>query len=650
MLTVLLLDPRSFDTFTMPKSVAAHATSLFIAALLVWLVARHGRAILHWSPIHLGAGALLVAFALATPFALDTTVAVFGTFKRYLGLTQMLDNVLLFVAVGVLFREIRSLGLLAGVAVGVAVPVLGYAIVQQSGLDPLTFIQGPTRIPISTLGNPDIAGAFVSVIGVTALGYAALITGRSVRWYRLALALIGAGCIFVLFATGVRAGLLALGGGWLTVILLTRRMPHSGRILKIGTLAAAVLLALVVFVSPMRARLDPELLRTDLAVTSRLDIWQAALSAVAERPVLGLGPDNFVAAYPSRRNEASIKTGELQNSPHDVWLYAATSAGSLGLASLVLLVTLAFIRSWRLAGDDHPAAIAAVPLAAYLGQALVNVNDIAVDWIFWTSLGVIAGASGLALPLARRTRSSNSAWGVGVVTLAAAALVAAVTLVPRLVAGENMLASEGFSSAGRGTEAILYGAAVVGADPRRAEAWSSYGTALYAGGARAAAVDAFATAAARQPWHPLSWKNLAIGWNALGNADAAYTAAKRIPLTDPYDGEGREILAQLSYGRGDFASAAAEGESAIRYELNKSPSAYFTTISAYIQLQDLSHAESLARDAVASFNTIRFKLQLAAILADEDRKAEALAIIDQIIQENPDNQDAKTVRQAILAK
>ncbi len=84
MLTVLVLDPRSFDTFTLPKSVAAHAT---------------------------------------------------------------VDNVFLYFAVGILFRDARSLKLLAGVALGTAVPVLAYAFVQRLGLDPLRFESAPTIIP-----------------------------------------------------------------------------------------------------------------------------------------------------------------------------------------------------------------------------------------------------------------------------------------------------------------------------------------------------------------------------------------------------------------------------------------------------------------------------------------------------------------------
>src|SRR5258708_7698201 len=182
MLTVLVLDPMSQDTFSLPKSVAAHATSLVLAALLVWLLARYGRRILIWTPAHAAVAALVVAFAIATPFALDPTLALFGVFRRYLGLTQMLDNALLYFAVGVLFRDLRSLRLLALVVFGTAIPVLLYALLQRLGLDPLKF-NVSTAIPITTIGNPDIAGAYLAMVGISALGVAFLLFERLPRRY-----------------------------------------------------------------------------------------------------------------------------------------------------------------------------------------------------------------------------------------------------------------------------------------------------------------------------------------------------------------------------------------------------------------------------------------------------------------------------------
>jgi O-antigen ligase/Flp pilus assembly protein TadD len=647
-LTVVLFDPRSFDTFTLPKSVAAHSTSLILAALLVWLTARYGRSILFWSPVHLGVGLLLISFAVATPFALDPTIALFGTFKRYLGLTQMLDNVVLYAGVVVLFRDVRSLRLLALVSIGVGVPVLAYALVQRLELDPLRFVQATTRVPISTLGNPDIAGAFVSVIGITALGVALLMSGPLFTPTRGALLLIGIGSVSILYATGVRAGVLAIGAGWLATIALSAAMPGSGP--RRRSIAVGVAALLAVLVSPIGARLDPTFMATDRAVVGRLQIWSIATQAVSERPVLGFGPDNFAAVYPSRRPEGSITVSEgLENSTHDVWLYVATSAGVVGVAALVALVSLLALGGWRLSRAGHPAALAAIPLAAYLGQALVGVNEIAVDWIFWVAAGVIAAGS--ARPIRSAGRGSfRSARVVGWVAVAAAVAAIVGLVAPRVAAGEGMLASEAFAAANRGREAVPYGETAVSADPRRAEHWSSYGGALYRAGDRPAALAAYNMAARVEPWHPLSWMNLAIVWNDMGNTDAAFQAVKRAVAADPYDGVARELLAQLSYERGDFAGAVNEGLRAISYELRDRPTAFFTTISAYVQLKDLEHAEALAREAVLRFNTIQLRLQLAAILADEGKTQEAVAVLDALLRDQPANADAQRLRDAILRK
>lgn len=646
MLIVLLLDPRSADTFTLPKSVAAHASSLVIAALLVWLVARHGRAVLFWSPLHLGVGAVVAAFAVATPFAADPLLALFGVYRRYMGLTQTLDNALLYLAVATLFRDPRSLRLLATVGIGVAVPVLGYAFLQRIGLDPLRFAQAETRIPISTMGNPDLAGAYVSVVGVSALAVAALANGRTLSWWRIAAGLIGLGCVAALYVTAIRAGLLAIGAGWLAVIVLTLLIPRFGRPHRIGSLAFAGVLAVTMVVSPIAARLDPARLASDPGIVDRLDIWQAAGSAFLERPILGFGPDNFAVTYPSRRSESSTKTGELQNSTHNIWLYMATSAGIAGICSLLLLVLLAVGRALRLARQDHLAALALVPLVAYLGQALVNVTEIVVDWMLWTSAGAIAGATVVSAPTLRRIEGPRAARLVGVVALTGALVLAFVGVFPRLAAGEAVLASEAYSVAGR-PEAFLYGRDAVSADPRRPESWSTYGAALHRAGQPVAALSAFQIAARAQPWHPTSWKNLAVVWSTLGNRDAAFAAAERAMQADPYDGEAREMVATAAYERGDYRRAAAEGERALAYRPSPEASTFFTTTSAYVQLKDLDRAEALAREGVARFGLPHLRLQLAAILIDKGNTAEARSIVEDLLRGQPDNTDARRLKQVL---
>lgn len=655
MLVVLVFDPRSFDTFSLPKSVAAHSMSLLLAALLLWLVARHGRRVFFWSPAHIGAGALLAAFVVATPFALDPVLGLFGVFKRYLGLTQMLDNVVLYLAVGILFRDLRSLRLLTIVSIGTAVPVLAYAFVQRLGLDPLKFEQATTSIPISTLGNPDLAGAYVTITGITALGLAFLLWRRT-SWIVIAtIAVVGLACIGVLAFTGVRAGVLGAGAGWLAVVALTLRMPGYGNWRRLVAFAFGPVLAIGIAFSPIAPRLDPAFLAVDSSIQGHLEIWETAAKGIAARPVLGLGPDNFAAFYPANRAERSafVAPGQLQNSTHDIWLYITTSAGLLGAVSFIFLVALLIALCLRAARICEPAAFALIPLFAYLGTSLVTVNEVVVDWPFWVAAGVIASASASPLLVSRRRRAysvSVPRVPVGVAAIVSALVLIGLTEVPRLVASEAMLAEEAYSAANRGAEATLHGQQAASLDPRRAEYWSSYGTGLFTNGSTPAAAAAYLEAATLQSWQPLHWRNLAITWGAIGNRESTRAASERAVAADPYDSVSRALLSSVAYDQGDFARSAAEGEHALALTKTPTSGLYFVTISAYVQLKQLDRAESLARTAVAAFPTIPLRLQLAAILADRGEKDEAVALLDALLRDAPNNVDAQRLRAAILGQ
>lgn len=652
MLTVLVLDAQSLDTFSLPKSVVVHATSLVLGALLVWLFARYGRRLLFWSPVHLGAGAVLFAFAFATPFALDPSIALFGAYKRYLGLTQMLDNVLLYIAAGVLLRDARSLRLLGIVTLGTAVPVLLYAFVQKVGLDPLKFSQGPTSgVPISTLGNPDLAGAYLAMAGITALGVAFLLAGRLSRLLLAGLVVLGLVCTATLFTTGVRAGVLALGGGFAAIVLLASLLPWRRSWWRKGLLAFGALLAIAVVVSPIGARLRLDTLRNDPAITSRLEIWETAEKAVAARPFLGVGPDNFVVFYPANRAERSVVTGLLENSTHSFWLYVATSAGLVGLAALLAFIALAVEQGIRAARRGQLGALALVPFLAYLGQSFVGVNELVLDWVFWLAAGVVATAGAETLRRPRTGyRRPRTATLTGAIALAAAAAVIVTFLLPRLAAGEAMALTEAYSAANRGREAISYGQEAVQADVRRGEAWSSYGTALAKSGSLAAAVTAYTAATQREPWLPLGWKNLALVWAQLGNRGAALASAERAVLADPYDGVSHDLVASFAYDAGEYMRAAAEGERAIAFRRPPEESTYFTTASAYVQLKDLTRAEAIVRSGITARPSALLRTQLAAILADEGRTADAIAVLDALLAEQPNLADAQALRKALAAR
>jgi tetratricopeptide (TPR) repeat protein len=249
----------------------------------------------------------------------------------------------------------------------------------------------------------------------------------------------------------------------------------------------------------------------------------------------------------------------------------------------------------------------------------------------------------------RRSEPRAQRWlGVGLVASALALI--AVAEVPRLVAGEAMLASEAYAAANRGAAALTFGERAVSADPRRAETWSTYGTALFAAGRYPAAVSAFEAAARLQEWQGQSWRNLAITWGALANPKATLAAAQRAVTADPYDSVGHALLSAILYDQGDWARAATEGERAITLSAAPTSGTYFVTISAYVQLKQLEQAESLSRTAVAVYPTKPLRFQLASILADRGKKEEALAVLDALLAQFPGDIDTLVLRSSIASK
>jgi tetratricopeptide (TPR) repeat protein len=364
-----------------------------------------------------------------------------------------------------------------------------------------------------------------------------------------------------------------------------------------------------------------------------------------------VGPDNFAVFYPANRTEASAKTGLLENSTHSLWLYVATSAGLVGLAALLALVALVVEQGIRAARRGQLGAVALVPFFAYLGQSFVGINEIVLDSLFWLAAGVVVAASATAAQRPRANyRRPRSATVTGVVALAAAATLAVTLIFPRIAADEAIARSEGFNNVNRGRDAIPFAQAAVAADPRRGETWSTYGTALATSGALVAAVGAYVAAAEREPWQALGWRNIAVVWRQLGNQGAAFAAADRALRDDRYDGETHDLIAALAYDAEDYMRAAAEGERALALRTPPVEQTYFTSASAYVRLKDLPRAEAILRQGIVAYPFPLLRSQLAAVLADEGRTAEAIAVLDALLAAYPDTPDAVRLRQALQTK
>jgi O-antigen ligase/Flp pilus assembly protein TadD len=647
---VLLFDPQAFDTFTLPKSAASHASSYVLAALLTWLFLKYGPGLFVWSPIHLAMGAVVLSFILATPFALDPFVAMFGAWRRYLGLTQMLDNGITYIAASVLFPTLSDVKRLFAVAAAALVPVVAYAVAQQHGLDPVSYVQSTLRPP-STLGQPDMLGGYLSIAVCTMFG-AAVVLWRPLSWPgRILLVAAAAACFAALLPTGVRSGVLGLLGGLLALVAVLLVRPDVAKRVSLAiVLLCAVLASVAIIASPVWPRLIN--LASDPAVLARVEMWEAAEKAIWDRPLLGVGPDNYAVVYPSLRAERSvfISVGELQTSTHNWFLYAATSAGLAGGLAVVVLIAFVVAGGLRLARRG-PLGLCLIPIVALLSQGLTVPTDVGTDWILWVCAGLVAAWTGRRLSDERwRRLSYDRRWlpaAAGVVLLAASAW-GINSARGRVLASEAMLRSESLVAANRGSDAATQIRDALLFDPRRPEHWSAFGVALSAAGNLSAAASAFEEAASRAPWHPLYWRNLAIMRLAQGDGPAAFVAAEKATRADPYDAVSRDLLARLAFDRGDYPRAVDEGERAVHLAPSNI-AAYDAPVRASIQLRQWDRADRMLNVGLAATQSLHLRVLRAELLLAQDRRIEARLELDAVLAQDPRNAEAIALRNRLDA-
>ena len=99
----------------------------------------------------------------------------------------------------------------------------------------------------------------------------------------------------------------------------------------------------------------------------RLDNWEAGLRAFTDRPVLGWGPGNYLAAA-SLYDRAAAKTNRARDRAHNEALERAVTGGIPGLLAWLALWGATFATAWRGARRSGPEGT----LAVFAGAALLG--------------------------------------------------------------------------------------------------------------------------------------------------------------------------------------------------------------------------------------------------------------------------------------
>ena len=348
--------------------------------------------------------ALLVAFVVSAVVAPVSTTAVLGAYGRNSGLLAYLAALVLFL-VGLRVFDRPGARVLVGGVVAAGLFTASYGLLQKIGWDAISW-NNPFNPIIAALGNPNFASGYLGISASVAAG-GALWAGWSRGW-RIACTVTALLCLLAAGLSGSVQGPIAAAGGlsvvalaWVLDLPARRRRVGLG---VLGTVAAAGVAALTVGAV---AKAGPAgAIFTDSGSSARVFYWDAALNMLADKPLLGVGLDQYGNFWRTMRSPGSVDSlggGGYADAAHSVPLQMLAQGGLLlGLAyfSLVLLTLVALARGLlRLSGSDR-ILLAAVGggWTAYQVQSAVSIDQVPLIVLHFTLASAVvacAGAAGL---------------------------------------------------------------------------------------------------------------------------------------------------------------------------------------------------------------------------------------------------------------
>ena len=409
----------------------------------------------------LGVG--LVVGGVAAVFGVSPTRSAWSTYERMQGLVDSAHWFAFALVAASVLRDTASVRMLLNANLGVASVIGCLAIVGYfAGEVPIYKVaeRDAPRVG-SVFGNATYLGAYATVNVLLAAGFLARSFvertahgGAARTWFARAFwAATALVCVAALIVSGSFTALVALGGGIAFLVVVAAFVARSRLVRRLalglavlGGLASVPVSALFFFPKafpaiaeatleqPLLQRLAKSNVQNPSFLKRRL-AWRAGLEGVAERPLLGWGPDNFVVVFGHHATGIGVKT-EVHDYAHNKIIEEAATKGLVGLACHLALWGFAFFVICRAA--RHGAAVDRVftmfvgaALTAYFVQQQMLPDALALSMQLMLLLVFVASVETVGSRHADRSGSDGAPARqtlrrVGVGALASAAVVLAV--------------------------------------------------------------------------------------------------------------------------------------------------------------------------------------------------------------------------------
>lgn len=418
--TVVGLQPLTQDQFNVAKLLTL-AMCLAVAGVAWSVSLLQGTARLRWNRLGWFALAFVALAGVSAAFSLHVPTALFGSTLYKQGLVAWAMYVALaFLAIQLVDNAEKVERLAVATVVG-GVLVSVYALIQSSGLDPATWsglesFAGARAI--STIGNPDMLGGYLILPLVLAAGMA---LSRSESRPRVlfwgATAIIAAAWLLALSRGAWLGGVVAV----IAIVLAAYRV-QLGRVDAVCAAAGLAFLGVagVAAAASSKAGLLSRL--GEIATFGggsehRLLLYAASLRAIAERPLLGTGPDTFRLAWWSVRQVADVTLGGANGIADDAHSLPLMLAATLGVPAALALIALIASALWSTRNvllappsrENSARLVTAAWWAGLLGLSahlLVSVGTVGTAIPMWLAIGVLLAARARAVSVSTAARAA----------------------------------------------------------------------------------------------------------------------------------------------------------------------------------------------------------------------------------------------------
>ncbi len=368
-------------------------------------------------------GALLLFSLLATIFGLNPTRSFWSNFERLEGLLLYLYLGAYFVLLVSLMKTERQWWWLWLTHLAVGALVSLYGLLQlfggwQTG-------GGASRLG-GTLGNPAyLAGYLLFLFFLTLF----LNSRRPAGWPAWPFFVLAGLEAIVIYFTATRGALLGLLVGVITAAALYWWRGPAGNPWR--RRAGWGLLGLVLLIAAFFAWRQTDFVRSseplarlasisldDATTRARLTIWQMAWRGFLERPLVGWGPENFIAVF-SKYYEPSMYGQEPWfDRAHNIFLDWLVGAGVLGLLAYLLLYAASLYLIWRrldfsVSGRSWLTGL----LVAYGAHNFFVFDNLTSYLLFFTLLAYLHERSGPRQSEARNPAYALFLWLAGLLAL-----------------------------------------------------------------------------------------------------------------------------------------------------------------------------------------------------------------------------------------